>query len=151
MARNTTYSFKDVKASIVGPGGGFQLADGAGAAEEGITVSQAAEIDEMTIGADGSGMHSLVANKAGRVTVRLLKTSPVNALLATMAAFQRTSGINHGQNTISIVNKVSGDAITCQLAAFAKIPDINYAKAGGTIEWEFNSIQIDVALGAGVQ
>lgn len=151
MPAPQTYSFQDVNAAIVGPGGGFSLGAGSGNAEEGITIEQAAEIDAMTIGADGSGMHSLVANKAAKVTVRLLKTSPTNALLSAMASFQRVSAANHGQNTISIVNKVSGDAITCQLAAFSRIPTISYSKEGGMIEWEFNSILSDVGLGAGVQ
>lgn len=145
-----TYSFLDVNAAIVGPGGGFSLGAGAGVAEEGISVEPASEIDTMAIGADGAGMHSLVANYAGKVTVRLLKTSPTNALLATMLAFQRTSGANHGQNTITITNKTSGDVITCELSAFAKVPNIDYAKDGGTIAWEFNSTRISVALGAGV-
>lgn len=147
----TTYSFLDVLAAIVGPGGSFQLGSGAGAAEEGITVDPSADIDVMTIGADGQGMHSLVANKGGRLVIRLLKTSPVNAQLQAMLAFQRTSGANHGQNTITITNRQSGDAITGQMAAFAKQPTISYAKEGGMIEWEFNAILTDVGLGAGVQ
>ena len=146
----STYSFLDVNAAIVGPGGGFSLGAGAGAAEEGISVEQASEIDAMTIGADGSGMHSLIANAAGKVTIRLLKTSPTNALLATMVAFQRTSGANHGQNTLTIVNKTSGDVITCEQAAFARVPNIDSAKEGGILVWEFNSTKISVALGAGV-
>lgn len=145
-----TYSFLDVNAALAGPGGTISLGAGVGAAEEGITVSQVADINEMTIGADGFGMHSLIANKAATITVRLLKTSPTNALLSAMASFQRTSGANHGQNTLSIVQKVSGDAITAQQVAFKKIPDITYAKSGGMNEWTFDAILTDVGLGAGV-
>lgn len=148
--KNVTYSFLDVNAAIAGPGGGFSLGSGAGAAEEGISVEPAAEVDAMTIGADGSGMHSLIANKAAKITVRLLKNSPTNALLSAMLAFQRTSGSNHGQNTISIVNKSSGDVITAQQTAFAKQPPIQYAKEGDVIAWEFNSISCDMGLGSGV-
>lgn len=146
-----TYSFLDVNAAIVGPGAGFSLGSGAGAAEEGISVEPSEEIDAMMIGADGSGMHSLRANKSGKVTVRLLKTSPTNAMLSAALAFQRTSGANHGQNTITIVNKTSGDTITCQQVAFAKVPPLSYAKDGDVLSWEFNAINIDVGLGAGVQ
>lgn len=150
MSAPYTYSFLDVNAAINGPGGSFGLASGAGAAEEGISIEPVADIDVMTIGADGSGMHSLVANKGAKVTVRLLKNSPVNQQLAAMVAFQRTSGANHGQNTISLVGKKSGDAITCQQVAFAKMPSLTYAKEGGTVEWEFNAIITDIGLGAGV-
>lgn len=148
MAQKTTYSFKDVKAAIVGPGGAFGLGDGAGTAEEGITVDASADLDTMTIGADGSGQHSLSADKSGRVTVRLLKTSPTNALLSAMVAFQRSGGgATHGQNTITITDLNRGDVITCRQVAFAKIPSLTYAKEAGIVEWDFNAIQIDQTLG----
>ena len=103
----------------------------------------------MVVGAGGQGMHSLVANKSARVTIRLLKTSPTNAALSTMVAFQRTSAVNHGQNLIAISNKGLGDHITCQQVAFAKIPTINYKAEGDFVEWELHSVNTDVALGAG--
>lgn len=144
-----TYSFLDVVAAIVGPGGSFSLA-GEGSSEEGITIEPVADIDAMTIGADGFGMHSLIANKGAKITVRLLKTSPVNAKLAALAALQRTSSALHGQNTLTLVQKTSGDTITCQQVAFAKIPSLTYAKEGGSNDWEFNAVLVDVGLGAGV-
>lgn len=149
MPAPTTYSFLDVNAAIVGPGGVVNLAAGAGAAEEGVTVAPSEELDTQTIGADGSGMHSLHADKSGKVTVRLLKTSPVNSLLGAMLSFQRSSGANHGRNTLTIVNTTTGDTITCQQVAFARWPDLNYAKDGGMNEWTFNAITIDQGLGAG--
>jgi len=150
MPSPTTYSFLDVKAAIVGPGGTFSLGSGSGAAEEGITIEPSDDIDEMLIGADGQGMHSLKANKSGKITVRLLKTSPVNQQLSAMLAFQRTSAVNHGQNTITVVNKSSGDTITCQQVAFARVPNLTYARLGGTNEWTFNATIIDMGLGSGV-
>ena len=145
-----TYSFLSVHASLVGPGAGFSIGSGSGASEEGITITPNAEMDSMTIGADGSPMHSLVANKAGRVTIRLLKTSPTNALLSAAQALQKAAPANHGQNTLTITNVDSGDVITCQQVAFAKDPDLTYAKEGGIVEWEFNAGIIDRGLGAGV-
>ena len=144
----TTYSFLNVNAAIVGPGGTFGLGSGAGAAEEGITI-ESNEIDAMTIGADGSPMHSLHADKSGKVTVRLLKTSPVNQKLGAMLALQRSSAALHGQNTITLTNTNTGDIITCQICAFAKWPTLTYAKDAGTNEWVFNAGIIDQGLGAG--
>lgn len=149
MAKNT-YSFLDVNAAIVGPGGAIPLGAGSGNAEEGITVETAAEMDGMTIGADGSGVHSLYADRSGKVTVRLLKTSPFNALLNAMKEFQRASASTHGGNTLTIINKVSGDVITCEETGFARDPANAYGKMANIIEWEFNSIRITQALGAGV-
>lgn len=144
---NSTYSFLDTHAAIVGPGGSINLAAGAGAAEEGITIEPTESINTMTIGADGTPMHSLHANKSGKVTVRLLKTSPVNARLSQMYAFQTSAGANHGQNTMTLTNSLSGDVVTCQVVAFEKVPSLTFAKEGGTNEWTFDAGIIDRALG----
>ena len=53
----TTYSFQDVAATIVGPGGAFSLGYGEATAEEGITIVRAGDKNTMTIGSDGEGMH----------------------------------------------------------------------------------------------
>jgi hypothetical protein len=142
-----TYSFKDVQCAITGPGGVINLGAGAGPADEGITFESSGDIDTMTIGADGSGMHSLSADKSGRVIVRLLKTSPTNALLSLMYAFQTSSAAQHGQNTIALVDSNRGDAVTCRQVAFAKAPPLAYGKEAGILEWDFNAVQIDRALG----
>lgn len=142
------YSFLDVTAAIVGPGGAFSLGSGAGVAEEGITIDPSTEIDGMQIGADGSGQHSLHADKSGKVTVRVLKTSPVNKLLSNMYNFQTASAASHGQNTITITDVARGDVITCQQVAFAKAPNLAYGKEAGTNDWEFNAITIDRTLGS---
>jgi hypothetical protein len=148
MAQNS-YSFMDCNASIVGPGGAFSLGNGACAAEEGISITASQDISSMTMGADGSGVHSLHADKSGKLSVRLLKTSPVNALLAAMYAFQTANSANHGQNVITLLDTARGDVITCTSVAFAKAPDLNYQKEAGTNEWTFNAIRIDRLLGRG--
>lgn len=144
-----TYSFLDVTAAIIGPGGSFSLGSGTGAAEEGITVEMTEDKNSMVTGADGSVMHSLHAGKSGTVTVRLLKTSPVNAQLSAMYAFQTASSALHGQNVISIRDLARGDVITCQQVAFKRMTPVNYGKDGGTNEWTFDAGQIDTFLGAG--
>ena len=145
-----TYSFLDVVASIAGAGGSINLASGAGSAEEGITIEAAEDKNIMTIGADGAGMHSLVANEASTVTVRLLKTSPVNAMLGQMYNQQTRSSTLHGSNVITIRDISRGDTITLTSVAFKKRPAINYAKEGGTMEWTFDAIYTDTVLGTGI-
>lgn len=144
-----SYSFLNVQATIAGPGGSFQLGNGAGAAEEGITVSMTEDKDTMTPGADGSVMHSLHAAKTGRVTVRLLKTSPVNQQLSLMYSLQTASSGLHGSNVIVISDTERGDVIACRQVAFAKLPDLTFAKDGGFNEWSFNAGEIDMGLGSG--
>lgn len=145
---NNTYSFLECVATLVGPGGVISLGQGSGAAEEGISIDPTAEIGTMTIGADGTGMHSLHADKSGKITVRLLKTSPTNALLSALYALQTASAAMYGRNTLTIVDSLRGDVITAQQVGFAKAPPLSYAKDGGLVEWEFNAITIDRTLGA---
>jgi hypothetical protein len=144
----STYSFLDTQAAIVGPGGSVNLGAGAAVAEEGITIEPTEAINTMTIGADGSAMHSLHANKSGKAVVTLLKTSPVNQKLAQMYAVQTASGATHGQNTISLSNSHTGDSITLQIVAFGKAPSLKYQKEAGTNNWEFDCGVIDRTLGA---
>lgn len=144
-----TYSFLDTNCAITGPGGSVNLAAGAGASEEGITIEAAEDINTMTIGASGDAMHSLHANKSGHCKVTLLKTSPVNQQLSQMYAFQTATGANHGQNTISLSNSLTGDTVTMQIVAFKKAPPLKYAKDGGTNDWEFDCGIIDRTLGSG--
>lgn len=142
-----TYSFIDTQASIAGPGGVFSLGYGAGNSEEGIDIVMTGEKSVVTIGADGSGMISLIADKSGTITVRLLKTSPVNAQLQALYDAQSLSSSLWGQNTITVANSASGDATTARQVAFRKKPDLHYAKEGGIVEWEFVAVYIDTILG----
>ena len=123
------------------------MGSGAGNGEEGISVEPTESINTMTIGADGQPMHSLHADKSGKITVMLLKTSPVNAKLSAMYAFQTASGATHGQNTITIANSATLDVITCRAVAFEKAPTIKYGKEGGMNEWSFSAGIIDRVLG----
>ncbi len=141
------YSFLDTHCAIVGPGGAFSLTGGA--AKEGITIEQRAEKSKLDIGADGSGMFSLRADKSAKVTIRLLKNSPVNALLSGLYNFQAQSTVGWGQNTISLVSSV-GDAITLRQVAFTKQPTLTYAEEGGMNEWELEAVTMDQLLASSV-
>jgi len=145
----STYSFLDVVAAISGPGGSINLAAGAGAAEEGITIEPINDQNVMTIGADGEGMHSLSSDFSVRATIRLLKTSPINAQLQALYNQQVRSSILHGRNTITVRDIARGDVITLGQAAFARRPTVTYAKEGGIMEWTFDAIKSDTVLGVG--
>lgn len=146
---SATYSFLDVQATIVGIGGPISLGNGAGAAEEGITIAYAEDKNTMVIGADGDVMHSLHAGKSGTATVRLLKTSPTNAKLAAMYAVQTISSAAHGQNVLSVTDTARGDAMVCRHVAFKKFTGLTYAKDAGMNEWAFDVGKIDGLLGTG--
>lgn len=143
------YSFLNVMAAISGPGGAFNLGSGAGAAEEGITFSMLEEKDLATVGADGSLMHTLRATNVGKATVRLLKTSPVNAMLSSMYNFQRGQAALWGQNVLTVSDVARGDVATMGQGAFLKQPDMTWDKDGKIVEWELVGL-VDEQLGAGV-
>lgn len=143
-----TFSFINVQATFVGPPAfNFDMGYGAAIAEEGISIAMVDDKNTMTIGADGEGMHSLHAGKAGTVTVRTLKTSPLNQKLALAYAAQTNVPSLHGQNGIVIRQSDAGDVITARDCAFKKWPDMKYAKDGDVLEWVFDSLKVDGLLG----
>lgn len=142
------YSFLNVMAAIAGPGGAFNLGSGAAPAEEGIKTSMIEEKDLLTVGADGTLMHTLRASNAGKITVTLLKTSPVNNMLSAMYNFQKGNPAGWGSNTLTVSDVSRGDVLTGTQMAFLKQPDVVWAKDGNTNEWEFIG-NVDELLGAG--
>jgi hypothetical protein len=142
------YAFADVQCTLTGPGGIISLGNGAAPAEEGITIEQAEDKDTMTVGADGSVMHSLHSGKHGTITIRLLKTSAANQQLQVMYDFQTLSSGTWGQNVIVVSHTASGDVTSGRLAAFRRSPNLGYAKVGTMNEWSFNVGLIDRILGS---
>jgi hypothetical protein len=133
-----TYSFQDTSFTITGFGGSISLGSGSGSSEEGITIESIEDKNIMNQGADGFTQHSLIASRAATVTVRLLKTSPVNGTLQQMYNLQTASALTHGKNVITGRDIARGDFIVLSKVAFAKEPTVTYAKEAGMIEWLFH-------------
>lgn len=146
---NVTYSFLNVSAVLVGPGGTIQLGAGAAAAKEGIKIMFSTDTNKKDVGADGRGMHSLRADKSGQYEVSLLKTSPTNQLLTTMFNLQRSSSALHGINVLTVTDPVRGDLYVGSQVAFVKFPDNAYSEDGNMLVWRFDAITIEPVLGAG--
>lgn len=144
-----TYSFLSVQAALVGPGANFSIGSDAGSADEGISDSMVEEKDTTTSGAGGDIMHSLHAASVGTITVRLLKTSPVNAQLQAAYNFQTASAARHGLNTLVVTDVDRGDVLTGTQMGFVKQPDDSWAKDGNTIEWVFRG-KLQRILGIGI-
>lgn len=143
------YSFLNVVATMIGPGAVINLGAGAAVAEEGITIEASTDKNVMTIGADGKGQHSLIADNSVTLTVRVLKTSPINQLLMVAYDLQSVSSSLWGQNLFSIVDTGRNDLTIIQSAAFKKKPTLTYAKEAGFNEWTFDGISANTVLGAG--
>lgn len=144
-----TYSFLNVLCGLAGPGGILNLGSGAANAEEGITIEPVEDKNVMTIGADGQGQHSLIASDAVTLTVRLLKTSPLNKALMLMYNLQGASSALWGKNVFTVTDSARGDVTIIQKAAFKKRPVLTYAKDGGMNEWVFDGVSATTVLGSG--
>lgn len=145
----SAYSFLNVQASVVGPGLTAQIGSSAGAAKEGISTEFDEDKTTVTTGADGSIMTSLRASMTGRITIRLLKTSPINAVLNAAFNFQRTTAANWGGNSIRVVDKARGDVLTGRSMSFVRHPGNAWAEDGNILEWTFQGI-VNEVLGAGI-
>ena len=131
----SAYSFADVNATIVGPGGSFRLGSDQAIANEGIDINFIGDANTMTSGAGVEVMHSLHAARPANFTIRLLKTSSTNGLLGIMLELQRSSSALWGINTIVVSDVSRGDVASGWFAAFSKFPDNKYATEGNTLEW----------------
>lgn len=149
MTAFTTYSFLDVVATIVGPNIVASLGSTSGSAEEGISIAFTEDQETMTIGADGTGMHSIHGGQSGTVSVRLLKSSPTNSILSAAYQADRSVPSSGGQNTVVVSWLAGGDVYLMANCAFKKFPDNSYSKDGTMLEWQFNAIQLTPLLGAG--
>lgn len=145
----SVYSFGDVSATLNGPTGSFQLGMGAGAATEGITIEMMTDGNTLMVGAGGEGMHSQNLDTSSTVTVRLLKTSPVNGLLMAAYNAQRVNSALYGKNAIVVRSVYQGDLVVCREVAFARVPTLNYGTEGGTNEWIFHATNTITVLGGG--
>lgn len=143
------YSFLNINAFMVGPGISANLAAGAAASEEGITIEANEDKNVMTVGADGKVQHSLIANDAATVTIRLLKTSPLNQALMIAYDLQSSSSALWGINTITVTDSGRNDSTVVTQMAFKKKPTITYAKEGGMMEWAFDGGIAESVLGSG--
>lgn len=144
------YSFKDVNASLAGPGGTITLGMGSGAADEGISFERSEDRNTMQTGSDNHVMHSLHAADSGTVRVRLLKTSTTNGLLLQMFKSQRTSSALWGRNQVTVQDSVRGDKMSASEVSFTGEPTISYGKVGAVQEWTFHAGHIDGELDSGV-
>ncbi len=102
----------------------------------------------MQTGAGGDIMHSLNASDSGRITIRLLKTSPTNALMSQLYNFQKNNPSAWGQNQFRGADIVRGDVVTGTELALSRHTPLSYAKDANINEWILQG-KVFVLLGTG--
>jgi len=145
-----TYSFADVFGAITGPGGSVAIGGQNGNDEGGITIEAIEDINRLVTGADGSGMHVLNPTRSGRLTIRALKTSPINVQLMNLQNYQRSTSLRHGRNVATVTNPVTGDSYAFEGGAFERVPNNTFAKDATALDWAIVFIAMYQTLGAGV-
>jgi hypothetical protein len=143
-----TYSFQDVFGTITGPGCAATFGNASGQSDEGITFEQTEDKNRMTPGASGEVMHTLVATDAARLSIHVLKTSPLNTILTQAFNYQKQSSLYWGKNLITITTLL-GDVITCSQVAFTKRPANSYSKEPAKLVWEMEVGHLYSNLGLG--
>lgn len=146
MGQKSVYSFLDVDLTLTGPYGIVELGAGNGNAQEGITIERSNDKANMTIGADGSGMHNLQGDNSGKITVRLLKTSAKNKQLSIAYNVETVSSSLYGQGVAVFRNTHTGETHTASGVGVVRFPTSANANDGGVNEWVFNAIEIDSFL-----
>lgn len=142
------YAFQDVTCNMTSPVGTVDLGYGSGSADEGITLNPNGDKNTMTVGADGTAMHSLHSDQSAVVTVRLLQTSSRNQILMAMYNASQVSSLAWGQIGFIVRQHIGGDAHTAIRCAFKKKPDIKYGKDGAIFEWPFDCARLTSVLGS---
>jgi hypothetical protein len=145
----TTYSFLDNQIALISPSVSFDIGS-AGVSDDAFRVANVGPKTTMTIGADGDGMHNLIASNAARAEVSFLKEGPGNALMSALYNFQSASSANTGNISITVQNNVTGDSIALAGGAIEKQADISYTREGASVVWSFNFISRRDFLGNGL-
>lgn len=76
MANSTAYSMVNVAATLDG-----QTVQGLWDGDDAIVVTRGADVGSGLVGADGSSIFSISANKSAQISVKLQHTSPTHRLL----------------------------------------------------------------------
>lgn len=138
MAGAKTYDLKSVNIAVAGiPINGFQDGDAVG-------VSRSNDGYAMASGADGEVLFSKMNDRTGTITFTLLYGSSANKTFSDLAALDAQN--NTGLASISIRDTRGGSKIFARQCRVQKIPDVTFAKEGGTLEWIFMCADIDIEL-----
>lgn len=138
-----SYSFLDVQAAIVGPGGAFSLNNGI--SEEGLEIAPRDDKGALVVGADGTYLWSLRADKSATITINLLKNSATNAALSNMYNLQQGSSALWGKNVITVTTNF-GEMVIMTGVGFKKKPTIGYAKDAAIYVWELECGSVESTI-----
>lgn len=104
MANSTAYSYLNVAATVDG-----QIVQGLWEGDDAIIVTFASDMGTGLIGADGSGIFSVAANKSVTISIKLQHTSPTHRLLHQKLKRQQALGGAASAFPFVVMDSASGE------------------------------------------
>lgn len=113
-----------------------------------ITASRNEDSMSLEVGADGTPARIRNANKSGRFTITLMKSSPSNDYLATLHSLDEESGAGIVPVLVKDNNNLAGTAVASANAAWIVKPaDYERGKELGTQQWILETGQLNISSG----
>lgn len=110
-----------------------------------VTAERNQQTYTLTVGADGKGARTKSNDRSGKVTLRLMQTSPSNDSLDALAALDEVSGTGVGA---LVVKDVLGTTLVHAESAWIQKPaNVEFGKDMGEREWVFESDDLDMVSG----
>ena len=112
-----------------------------------IKISRRTDAASDKIGADGSMMVALSADKSGEFVFKLMQTSPSNKYLSGLTALQENSPKTFIPCVVLFQDSFRNDLSTGTLGYIKKQPEVQRGMAGNAQEWTVVVERLDLLLG----
>ncbi len=103
--------------------------------DDAIVVTRGADLGTMMIGADGSGLFSISADKSAQISIKVQHTSPTHRLLIEKEKQQYARGAAFPGFPFSLKDTVSGEGGTADKCYIMQAPADSKGKAAAVREW----------------
>ena len=130
MSISSAYSMINVAATIDGREV-IGLWDG----DDAIVVAPGADKGTGVVGADGSGIFSISANKSATITLRLMHTSPTHRLLRQKLQRQQALGARAASFPFTVIDTVSNEGGAAQKCHIMTEPSDQNGNNATVREW----------------
>ncbi|MCO6407363.1 phage structural protein [Hoeflea alexandrii] len=130
MAISSAYSMVNVSATVDG-----QQVQGAWDGDDALIVTPGADKGTGLIGADGSGIFSISADKSASISIKLMHTSPTHRLLSQKMKRQQALGGAAASFPFNFIDTVSGEGGTADKCYIMTAPADSKGKNATVREW----------------
>jgi hypothetical protein len=130
MGISTAYSMTNVSATVDG-----QQVIGAWDGDDAIVVTPGANKGTGVVGADGSGIFSVSADKSATISIKLMHTSPTHRLLTQKAKRQQAAGGDASAFPFAVIDTVSNEGGTADKCFIMTNPNDSKGKNATVREW----------------